>query len=122
MIQLRDIIEIGKVSGFEKINNFVLHYMVYESKGPDGSPGFSIAGLELGFFSWAKTKEKAKNELFNLHSTYLLNDEVDEASLFYQLGEDRMSEWWALYRKVVFLFGDVSIKYKNMLEQKDHLN
>ncbi|PJE03038.1 MAG: hypothetical protein CK427_06190 [Leptospira sp.] len=112
MIQLRDIIEIGKVTGFTNHNNFELHYLVYESDGPSGAPGFSVAGLELGFFAWSNSRQDAKNKLFEIYSNYLSSNEIDFSTILYQLGESGMEEWWGLYRQITYIFGNAEAEEK----------
>ncbi|EMK02916.1 hypothetical protein LEP1GSC166_1853 [Leptospira kirschneri] len=106
-------VEIGKVTVFgktwRKINSHSLkiHYIIYEQKGPQGEPGFHAVGLELSVFGWGSTEEQAKELLFASIDLYLKKLGNEEREIVFELlGDTTAEKYWAIYRQLLYLFGD----------------
>jgi hypothetical protein len=117
MLQIGNVKEFGKAHGFKKHSNFRLHYIVFEQKSPSGDPGFSAAGLELGFFSWSETIDGARTQLSEIYRHYLEKEDLSTDDIFYSLSNPNSDHLWGYYRQLSFAFGEPT-----MPSQKEKIN
>lgn len=113
---IQNIVVYGKATNFKENSKVHLHYLVSESSDPNGKPGFMAYGLEFGLNGWSDSANKSIDILIALTRIYLAN--YSDEDIFYSLSTPIADEFWALYRQVSFLSGDL---HEKMIKENSRL-
>lgn len=104
-------LEIGKVVKFGKVTKhfvekpFKIHFLVFQEKGPNGEEGFGAVALEFGYFSFSENEQEAVNAIMGLVNSLALKI-TDTNEVLYHIEKINLDEYWEIYRKITYLYGD----------------
>lgn len=104
-------LEIGKVVKFGKVTKhfvekpFKIHFLVFQQDGPKGEKGFGAVALEFGYFSFSEDEQEAVDTIMALVNS-LAARITDTNEVLYHIEKINLDEYWEVYRKITYLYGD----------------